>query len=294
MGKKSTKTTTSNEPPKWAKPYLTGAASTIQNTVANNQGNLDQLAGNIRGFLPGLGEKAFGEQPGLNAATGYATDVLGGKYLDEGNPYLQGMIDSTNSDVSDRVNAMFNKSGSALGTRHAGVLTKELANAENGLRYTNYGNERNAMTQAAGMMPGLNSAQYAGVAPYLAAAQTAGGLPYQGIGNLGMIGGLFGGYGTQTGSQPGGWGTQLASAAATALPFLLSDRRSKTNIERIGEWDGKGDGLGKYRFAYKIDPATMFEGVMADEVADKRPWALGPTMPNGYATVNYAKLSEAA
>jgi hypothetical protein len=220
LGKKSSKTTTSTDAPRWAKSFIKPAAGAILNTVQGNQGNLDQLAGDIRGFLPGLGEKAFGSNAGLDAANGYAMDVLGGKYLDEGNPYLQGMIDQTSGDVQDRVNAMFNKAGGALGTRHAGVLTKELANAENSLRYTNYGNERNAMTQAAGMIPGLNASQYAGIAPYLAAAQTAGGLPFQGFQNLGHIGSLVGGYGTQTGTQPGGWGTQLLSAAASAIPFI--------------------------------------------------------------------------
>lgn len=220
MGKKSSKSTTSTDAPKWAKSFIKPAASTILNTVQGNQGNLDQLAGNVRGFLPGLGEKAFGSNPGLNAANGYAMDVLGGKYLGEGNPYLQGMIDQTAGDVSDRVNALFNRSGASLGTQHAGVLTKELANAENNLRYTNYGNERNAMTQAAGMMPSLNASQYAGVMPYLAATQTAGGLPFQGIQNLGMIGGLVGGYGTQNSTQPGGWGSQVLGAAAAALPFI--------------------------------------------------------------------------
>lgn len=291
MGKKSTKTETKSGPPKWAKPYLKSAASTIQNTVSANQGNLDQLAGNIRGFLPGLGEKAFGQNAGLNAANGYAMDVLGGKYLDEGNPYLQGMIDQTAGDVQDRVNAMFNKAGGALGTRHAGVVTKELANAENSLRYTNYGNERNAMSQAAGLMPSLNQSQYAGVMPYLAAAQTAGGLPYQGISNLGMLGSLFGGYGTTSSQQPGGWGSQVLGAAASALPFILSEPEAKTKIKLLRR---EPDGLGWYEFAYKRDPETMLEGVMADEVEKLRPHALGPRLSNGWRTVNYAKLSEAA
>lgn len=271
-----------------------GAANTIQNTVAGNQGNLDQLAGNIRGFLPGLGEKAFGDNAGLGAATGYATDVLGGKYLDEGNPYLQGMIDQTAGDVQDRVNAMFNKAGGALGTRHAGVVTKELANSENSLRYNNYANERNAMGQAAGLAPGLTAAEVARIAPYLAATETAANLPFAGIGNLGLMGNLFGGYGTQTSTQPGGWGTGLLGAVSNMFsfsPIKLSEPEAKTNIELLRRDE---DGLGWYRFAYKRDPQTMLEGVMADEVEKLRPWALGPRLSNGWRTVNYARLSEAA
>lgn len=267
---------------------------TIANTVGANQGHLDEMAGQLRGFLPGLGERAFGANPGLDAANQYAMDSIGGKYLDQQNPYLQGMIDSTSNDVSDRVNSLFARSGASLGTQHAGILGKELANSQNSLRYGNYAQERQMQQGAAGLMPSLNASQYAGVMPYLAATQGAAGLPFTGIQNLGQIGSLAGGYGTQSGTQPGGWGQQLLGAAASALPFILSDERAKTKIEEVGPWDGRGDGLMKKRFAYKNAPGTMLEGVMAQDVARLRPWALGPTLANGYMTVNYAKLSEAA
>ena len=222
MGKKSSKTKTSSGPPKWAKPIIQDAAGQISGVVGGNQGNLDSQAGQIRGFLPGLGAKAFGENPGLNAAMGYATDALGGKYLDQQNPYLQGMIDQTSNDVSGRVNNMFARSGASLGTQHAGIMTRELANAENQMRYGNYAQERQLQQGAAGLMPGLNQSQYAGIMPYLAAQQTAGQLPYAGIGNLGQIGGLLGGYGTQTQSGGGGGiGGSIAGGIAAALPFVL-------------------------------------------------------------------------
>jgi hypothetical protein len=302
VGKKTSKTKSSSKPWKPAQPYLLGAAGTIQDTVAGNQGNLNEQAGQIRGFLPGLGEKAFGANPGLDAANGYAQDVLGGKYLDQGNPYMQGMIDQTAGDVSNRVNSMFARSGASLGTQHAGVMTKELANAENSLRYQNYGNERNAQSQAAGMIPGLTASQYAGIMPYLAAQQTAGSLPFAGIQNLGQIGGLFGGYGTQTGTQPGGWGTGLLGAAASLGSAALSNpaifassRDLKTDIEVLGPWDDRGDGLERVAFRYKSDPTrTRFIGVIAEQVKETRPWAYVPNFYQGKAGVNYAKLSEAA
>lgn len=267
---------------------------TISDTVGANQGNLDAAAGQIRGFLPGLGERAFGDNPGLNAAMGYATDSINGKYLDQQNPYLQGMIDQTGNDVMNRTNNLAARSGASLGTQHFGIASRELANAENSLRYGNYAQERQNQQSAAGMMPALNQSQYAGVMPYLAAQQTAAGLPFTGIQNLGAIGGLAGGYGTQTGTQPGGWGQALLSGGMAALPFIpgISAREAKTKIERIGEWDERGDGLGKYRFAYRWAPDEMLEGVMADEVAALRPKALGPIM-RGYHSVNYAMLEAA-
>jgi hypothetical protein len=105
------------------------------------------------------------------------------------------------------------------------------------------------------------------------------------------MGSLWSGQGTTTGTQPGGWGTQLLGAAASALPFILSERSAKTKIELLRR---EPDGLGWYRWAYKTAPDIMCEGPMADEVEKIRPWALGPRLPDGRRTVNYAKLNEAA
>jgi hypothetical protein len=291
LGKKSSKTTTKNEPPKWAVPHLKGAMGTITNTVNANQGNLDAAAGQIRGFLPGLGAKAFGQDPGLGAATNYATDVLGGKYLNN-NPYIDQMASLARGNAFDMVNSNFSKSGRVGSTLHAEDIGRGVSEAELGVRYQNYGNERNAMTQAAGLMPALNQSQYAGIMPYLAAQQTAAGLPFTGIQNLGMLGGLTGvAGGTQTSQQPGGWGSQVLGAAASALPFILCERDAKTKVKLIRR---EGDGLGWYEFAYKREPGTMLQGPMADEVERLRPWALGPRLPNGWRTINLAKISEAA
>jgi hypothetical protein len=290
VGKKTSTSKTSNKPWKAARPHLLGAMNTISNTVNSNQGNLDQMAGQLRGFLPGLGEKAFGENAGLDAANSYATDVLGGKYLAEGNPYMNQMAGMARSNVAGDINSMFSKAGRAGSDSHYQDLAKGMGEAELGLRYQNYGNERNAQTQAAGMMPSLNASQYAGVMPYLAATQGAAGLPYTGIQNLGMIGGLSGGYGTQSQQQPGGWGSALLGAAGAAAPFIFSDRRLKKNIEQIGEYP---NGLGKYRWVYRSDPSeTVCEGVMADEVKARFPHAYREDA-RGYGMVNYAALEAA-
>jgi hypothetical protein len=91
--------------------------------------------------------------------------------------------------------------------------------------------------------------------------------------------------GTNT-SKTGGTGTwlpQLAGSAMQAGAVAFSDRRLKSNIAKVGELE---DGLGVYDY----DIAGKRErGVMADEVAQLRPWALGPTVA-GFATVDYGKL----
>lgn len=79
--------------------------------------------------------------------------------------------------------------------------------------------------------------------------------------------------------------------------LFASDARLKTNVEKVGEL---ADGLGVYEWDYlpiegriaEYMPEGRQRGVMADEVAQLRPWALGPVI-DGYATVNYNALEAA-
>lgn len=66
----------------------------------------------------------------------------------------------------------------------------------------------------------------------------------------------------------------------------LSDIRLKDNIVKIGE---EPDGLGIYEFTYKGSD-EVHVGVMAQEVAELRPHALGPLTEDGFMTVDYGRL----
>jgi hypothetical protein len=77
----------------------------------------------------------------------------------------------------------------------------------------------------------------------------------------------------------------LGRAIGTAL-IVGSDRRLKKDIKLIGHTD---EGLNVYEFRY-IDGSGPYIGVMAQEVAEIKPEALGPTV-NGYMTVDYSKIS---
>ncbi len=73
----------------------------------------------------------------------------------------------------------------------------------------------------------------------------------------------------------------------------LSDDDAKTNLVRLGEWDERGDGLGKWEWNWKSAPnGEKQTGVIASEVEKYRPWAMGPRLANGWRTVNYAALGE--
>lgn len=330
MGKKSSKTKSTSTSTPWApaQPHLLGAANTITDTVNANQGNLNSIAGGIRGQLPGLAQQAFGQQPGIQHGMGYIADSLNGKYLNSNpanaqlarigggsmlnaNPYTAAMAQQAGQDALNGVNSSFSMAGRTGGGNNLERAGQGIAQAENQVMFGNYQPERALQQQALGQqsqnyntglqaqssalnaIPGMVSSQYAGIPSYLGAAQAAATLPYAGVQNLGQIGGLFGGYGTSTGSgtQPGGWGQQLLGAAASAAPFL-SDRRLKTNIEKVGEL---ADGLGIYDFDYRQDndlglPTNRFRGVMADEVEILRPQAFIPNFIGGFAGVDYGAL----
>lgn len=91
--------------------------------------------------------------------------------------------------------------------------------------------------------------------------------------------------GTSKQKTSGGILGQLVGAAATAASF--SDPRLKKNITKIGEFL---DGLGVYVWTYIWQPNSSTNvGVMANEVQELRPWALGPEVA-GFQTVNYGNL----
>lgn len=74
---------------------------------------------------------------------------------------------------------------------------------------------------------------------------------------------------------------QAAGAAAAG-----SDVRLKTDLVPVGI---NADGITVYQYKYKGND-EVFTGVMAQEVAEKRPDALGPKI-NGYMSVDYSKIN---
>ena len=73
---------------------------------------------------------------------------------------------------------------------------------------------------------------------------------------------------------------QMAAGIAT------SDKRLKTDITPVGI---NVDGITVYQYKY-VDGTGPFIGVMAQEVAEKKPEALGPCV-NGHMTVDYSQIN---
>lgn len=169
---------------KWARPIAQNAANTATGVYNANAGNTQAMANTVTGMIPNLVAKYGAKDPAMTAAQGYTGDVLAGKYLN-GNPHLQGIIDSTNSDVTNGVNSQFSLAGRYGSGGHTGVLAKELAEAENSLRYGDYSAQQGRMDQAAALAPQLLSAQSgadtANIQAILQAAGIGAELPFTGL-----------------------------------------------------------------------------------------------------------------
>ncbi len=287
-GSKTTNVSGSGQ--EWAKPYATAAASEVQNVynaakpqLAANVASANDLASRFKAGYTSAGSTG-------SKANQFYNTVMGGKYL-EGNPYLQDIIDASRGGVTDGVNSQFTLAGRYGSGAHTGVLADSLADMEAQLRYSNYTTEMDRMMGAAEGSVAADAAkaeaQAQAAQQALAAQALAAEMPYTGTNNLATsLGNLFGG-GTQVSKGPGLLG-QLISAGAQVGSAALSDPRLKTAVEKIGE---EPDGLGIYEWSYLGSDERDF-GVMADEVAILRPWALGPVM-DGFLTVDYDALEAA-
>lgn len=107
-----------------------------------------------------------------------------------------------------------------------------------------------------------------------------------GLSNLGLqSGSLVSGAGQQSTSGGASTAGTIASLIG-GIGSLFSDRRLKTDIRKVGKTK---DGLPVYTYRYR-DGGPKHMGVMAQDVAKRKPAALGPEV-EGFKTVNYDKVA---
>jgi hypothetical protein len=275
---------------KWAKGFAQSAANNVQGVVGQAQPGLNSLTDQVQGSVPGIYGKYQAGDPALNASEAYSTNTLNPSFLSGQNPNLENIIAHSNADVRDQVGASYGSRGAFGGTPWETGLAKGISGNEDNLRYQDYQSRMQQQQQAAQGAPQQATAGYIGITPFLAAAQAGAGLPYTGINAQSTdLSQLFNGTTQKTsgnllGSVLGGLGA-VGAGVASNPSNSISDPRLKENIEKVGEMS---DGLGIYRWNYIWGP-QRFEGVMADEVKQLRPWALGPEIL-GHMTVNYRAL----
>lgn len=214
MGLSSSKSTSKTTYGKDALPQINAATGAVNNAWAAAQPDIANVTGALR--------TTFGDystsNPALDAANGYTTDVLGGKYLGQGNPYTQGIIDSTNESVADRVNALFSRSGQTGSSRQIGELGKQLSTSENNLRYQDYAAERARMDGAVSNAAGLNSAANQNIQTQATLGQVLSGIGTDAANQYAQaISGLWGNNLNTTQKTSQSLGSVLAGLGGTAL-----------------------------------------------------------------------------
>ena len=195
---------------------ITGAANDVTSAYNANKGSLQAGADQFAGILPSILDKYQNDPTNALARTHY-NDVLSGKYLDAGNPYLQQQIDNTGNDVRNGISASLGTRGLTGGSDYAGIIARELAKNSAGLRYQDYNTQSNRMANAAASVGNLAAADGNYLDQALAAyrAQTAPLLAAQDYG--GTIGGLLGSYQNTKSTQKGSIGGLLGGLAGSAL-----------------------------------------------------------------------------
>lgn len=217
MGVSSKKSKQTNTPVYDA--AVTGAANDITSAYRAAQPGLQAGADKFSGVLDSVLARYNAGDPTITAARGYTNDVLNGKYLDEGNPYLQGIIDTTNNSVRNQSQAALGTRGLTGGSDYAGIIARALADNETGLRFNNYNTERDRMGQAVSQVPGLIASENAILDPAFQAYDAMQAPVRAAVGAGQGVGGLLGQYQTvktKQSSSLGGILAQLAGNAAQA------------------------------------------------------------------------------
>ena len=198
------KSKTKSDPWKPAQPYILANLEQQKQVFDSTQPELENFAKMQRETY---GRVAPGAEAGIVGAQGLVNDTIGGKFLDA-NPYVDGMIEQGDREITDQVNGQFNsRFGSGY---HAKALGRELADNRTRLRFGNYENERSNQMEAAGSLGNL--AGQATALPQLASGTYAD-----------AIGGLFGQYNKTKTSTP--WGPALINGASNAAAAYFGGKK---------------------------------------------------------------------
>lgn len=90
----------------------------------------------------------------MQNALGYLNPYASGAYINN-NPYLDAIINKSQQDAADKVNAQFSSAGRYGSGAYAGTLGRELGNIATNARYQDYVNQQNNQLNAIGQMAGI-------------------------------------------------------------------------------------------------------------------------------------------
>lgn len=194
---------------------IEGAASNISNAYSQQQPKLTSITDQLGGLVPGLVSKYTQGDPNVNAASNYNLDVLNGKYLNN-NPQLDNIVNQSENDARNQTAAALGTRGLTGGSAFGDIISRNVANTGNTLRYNDYNTQMNRMDQAAAQAPSLSAAGYLPISAIESIAQDQQ-LPVQSATGAGAgIGGLLGQYTNQKTTSSPSLGMLIAQIAGNA------------------------------------------------------------------------------
>lgn len=165
--KAATQTTVqSNNPPAYAEPYLKDiaaqGASLAQNPLSYFPGST------YAGFSPetelamtAQTDRAINGNSLMNQSQDYLSNVIGGNYLNVGNPYFADVSKAIMDQVQPAVASQFGGANRVGSGAHESEFARVFANAIAPIALQNYENERSRQQEAAGMAPTYAANDYA-------------------------------------------------------------------------------------------------------------------------------------
>lgn len=157
--KQKSTSTMSKDPYAPGVPGLTSAASGItdwMNSPAAAQSYDGPRVAQMSGQT-GAGLDAMYDSAGARKTEGFLGDTLDGKYLEQGNPYMEQLMGSVRANVMPGVNSRVSAAGMAPGSSvDQALVSREMTNATAQPLFQTYENERQRQMQAAGQLPGVS------------------------------------------------------------------------------------------------------------------------------------------
>lgn len=156
--------TVSSAPWSGQQSYLTDLFSNAKGLTHNTDGSIKPIqqypgqtyagmAPESSQALTSIAARANAGSPITTGADQFAGDVLGGKYLNQGNPNFQAVAQK----ATDAVNGNYG----AYGRSNSGMHDSAVAGAVGNIAYNDYTNQLNLMNSVLGQSPQLAAADYA-------------------------------------------------------------------------------------------------------------------------------------
>ena len=263
---------------------IRSAADTLTNTYNQQQPRIQEYSDMIGGLTSGLIERYQNGDPAVNAARDYVTSTLSAD--PQNNPYLDEMVGLTNDNTRRAIQTQLGTRGGIGGSAERDIVSRALSNNELGMRYQDYDAQQGRRAQAAGMANQVVAGDLMTLAPAMATAEFGAMMPMNAAQQYAAgTGGLLGQYQNVNSTQRSTPSIMDSIGQAVQIGSMFSDERLKEGIRQVGKTDG---GLPVYTYRYKGGDVVHM-GVMAQEVAEHQPDALGPVV-QGYGTVNYAEV----